>query len=273
MWESVGVKELLQEGVIHVIICLLEVAVQLDDFVLVFLFHHVRGKILYHSLFATLRGSDATLLTFQQTPFNSPKEQFPHPLVEGDRDHLRDGWETGYRAVVRWVFPITALVYEDCPPLDEPVVFLVPPVSYLPLDHLLDQLVHRLLDRRAFLDGEGVYGIDAAGLPRGRAPEDLFKFLFRECSPAASSWDLPSDISEDFLDGIINSPPIAGILVVDAPPEHQRVFSVGSLVFASKLLGEAFVLQPEDVQSSVFPLSLLVISPRFLPVFKLLVLL
>ena len=190
--------------------------------------------------------------------------------MDGERHHLRDRRETGDRAEVCWVFPVSALKDEDGAPFEEPVVLLVPPVGNLPLDHLLDQLVHSFLDRWTSLDGEGVDAVYSACLPRGRAPEDLVKFLFRECSPAASSLDLPSDLSEDFLDRLVNSSPIAGILVIDGPPELQCFQGIWSIFITSILIWEGLIPAPEDVKYSVFPLLPLGFTPHLYPGVKLL---
>ena len=74
--------------------------------------------------------------------------------MDGEGDHLCDGWEAGDRAVVGRVPPVPALVDEHCPPFKEPVVLIVPIVRDSPLYHLLNQSKHSLLDGRAFLDGE-----------------------------------------------------------------------------------------------------------------------
>ena len=72
-WEAIDVQELLQEGVVHIVVGLLEIIVQLHDFLLVFPLHRVRCHVLNHCLLATLRGSDASLLTIQDAPLNSHK--------------------------------------------------------------------------------------------------------------------------------------------------------------------------------------------------------
>ena len=52
--ETVGVEELLQKGVVDIVVRLLEVIVQFDDILLLFLLHQIRGNILDDGLFASL---------------------------------------------------------------------------------------------------------------------------------------------------------------------------------------------------------------------------
>ena len=75
-------------------------------------------------------------------------------LVDGERDHLRDGREARDGTVVGRVLSVAALVDEDRPPLEEPVVLIVPPVRRLPFDHLLFQQEDRFLDLWSLLDRE-----------------------------------------------------------------------------------------------------------------------
>ena len=105
--------------------------------------------------------------------------------MDGERDHLRDGWEAGDWAVVGGVLPVPALENEDCPPFEEPVVLLVPPFLQSPFYHPFDQLVHRLLDWRALLDGEGVDAVHSTCLPGSGSAEDVIKLLFGERTPPA----------------------------------------------------------------------------------------
>ena len=84
-WESKHLEELLQEGVVDVVICLLEVVVELNVIVLVLPLQHIRGQILGHCLLATLRGSDAPLFQFEDASFTVAKEKLPHPLVDAER--------------------------------------------------------------------------------------------------------------------------------------------------------------------------------------------
>ena len=54
MWEAIDVKELLKEGVVDVVVRILEVTVELSDILLFSVLHQIRGQIFNHSLFASL---------------------------------------------------------------------------------------------------------------------------------------------------------------------------------------------------------------------------
>ena len=164
--------------------------------------------------------------------------------MDGEGDHLCNRWEAGDWAVVGGVFPIDALVDQHCPSFEEPVVLLVPPFLQSPFNHLLDQLVHRLLDWLAFLDGEGIHAVNTARLPRCCAPEDFVELFFRELFPSTSSSKTFTDSSKHFLDGFILSPPFSDNRVVDGPPELKCFLGIGCVLIASKVGWEAFVFPP-----------------------------
>ena len=191
--------------------------------------------------------------------------------MDGERYHLRDGGQAGDGSVVCWVLPVTALVDENGPPFQEPVVLILPVVYHSPFQQPLHQLVHRFFDWRALPDGEGVNRVHSACLPWCRAAENLVKLFFCEGTPfTASPLEFLSNFSEDLLERLVLSPCLADFLVVDTSPERQRFFRVGERVFASELHEEGLVLPPEEVEPSIFSLFVLGLLPHFLPQFKVL---
>ena len=140
------------------------------------------------SITASLHPCDVRtpLCSIHDASSNIPEEESPHPLVDCKGDHLRDGWKACDWSVVRRIFSVSTLVDEDGPPFEEPVVRIVPPISIFPFDHLFHQLEDGFLDLLAFLDGDGIHGIDPACFPWCRAAEDFFEFVFRKLKPPAS---------------------------------------------------------------------------------------
>ena len=72
-WEAVDIQELLQEGIVQIVISLLEVIIQFNDSLLSFPLRQVPCEILEDSLLASLGGSDTTLLTLKDAILNVPK--------------------------------------------------------------------------------------------------------------------------------------------------------------------------------------------------------
>ena len=85
------------------------------------------------------------------------EEESLYPLVDGEGDHLGNGWKTGDGAVICGVLPVTALEDQDGPSFEEPIVLLVPSIRDFPLHHLFHRLEDSFSDWRAFLDGEGIH--------------------------------------------------------------------------------------------------------------------
>ena len=196
--------------------------------------HHVQCHVLNHCLFASLRGPDVPLFQFEDASFSVAKEKLPHPLADGERDHLRDRLEACDRTTIRRVFPVATIEDEDRPSFEEPVVLIVPRVGQLPLNHLLHQLKYRIFDGRALPVWEGVDTVDPTCLPRGCAAEDLLKLRFSEVKQSASppSPDNSFHLAGDFQDGPVSSPSVAH-LVINTPPELQRFLRIRCLLVSA----------------------------------------
>ena len=105
--------------------------------------------------------------------------------------------------------------------------------------------------------------------PGCRAAEDIVKFFLCELSPSASpSSELVSHSLEHHLDVLVVFPSITHLLIVDAPPERECLFSIGGLFISPKLLRECLVHSPEEVEPSFLALLHLCFLPHGLPLVK-----
>ena len=86
--KSVYVQELLQKGVVHIVISLLEMEVEFHNIALVRLLLHVCSNVLKDSIIASLRSPDSPLLTLHDWSFAIAEEEFLHPLVVGQGHEL-----------------------------------------------------------------------------------------------------------------------------------------------------------------------------------------
>ena len=73
--------------------------------------------------------------------------------MDGKCHHLRDGGEAGDGAVVRRVLPVSALEDQDGASFEEPVVLLVPRISFIPFDDIPDKVKDCLPYGRTRFDG------------------------------------------------------------------------------------------------------------------------
>ena len=195
--------------------------VQLHNILPFFHLHHVGCNIFNRHLLASLGCTNASMLQFQDG-FSVSKQPSPHPLVDGECHHLCDCLKAGDGTVVCLVLSVSSIEDEDRPPFEEQVVLLLPGTRYFPLNYLLHQLIHRFHDRRTRIDREGVYTVDSTGFPWSRTREGIFKLLFRECVPFASSLScLQFHSPEDLQDGHVLSQSFYYFLVIDAFPKRE----------------------------------------------------
>ena len=127
-WETIDVEQLLQKGVVDIVVCLLEVVVQLHDVHLLFLLHHVVCKIFNHSFLAPLGFPDSTLFKIQDASLSISKEVFWILLWMARVTIFVMVGRQVMGLVICRVFPDTTLEDEDGPAFKEPIVLLVPMV-------------------------------------------------------------------------------------------------------------------------------------------------